>query len=336
VRAAIIDQPGRIRVGTLPDPAPAAGEIVVKVGACGICGTDQHIAAGEFPPTPYPIVPGHEFAGEVVEVGAGVTTGVSVGDRVAVDPSLFCGYCGPCRAGHGNLCANWNATGDTVNGAFAELVSVPAANAYPLPESLSFRQGALVEPLSCAVHGIRRIGDVLGRSVLIVGAGTMGLMLQQLLLRAGAARVVVVDRNPARLPPAQKLGAHAVATDVTDLRGERFEVSVDVTGAAPAIEAAFDALQRGGRLLIFGVAEEKARVALSPFRIYNDEITVAGSMAVLHSYGAALGLMTAGAVDTDPILTHALALEEFPRALDLMRAGEGVKIQVLPNGPERG
>ncbi|MGI8695805.1 MAG: zinc-dependent alcohol dehydrogenase family protein [Mycobacteriales bacterium] len=334
MRAAIIDQPGQVRVGDVPEPVPGEGGIVVRVGACGICGTDQHIAAGEFPPTPYPIVPGHEFAGEVVEVGPGVSTGVSAGDRVAVDPSLFCGHCGPCRAGHGNLCANWNATGDTVDGAFAEYVAVPAANAYPLPDSLSYRQGALVEPLSCAVHGLRRIGDVLGRSVLVVGAGTMGLLLQQLLRRAGAARVVVVDRNEARLPLASKLGAHAVSTDVAHLAGERFEVSIDVTGSAPAIEAAFEALERGGRLLIFGVAAESARVALSPFRIYNDEITVVGSMAVLNSYGAALDLMSAGGIDTESILTHALPLEQFPDALELMLAGEGVKVQVLPTGSE--
>ncbi|GAA3806881.1 MULTISPECIES: zinc-dependent alcohol dehydrogenase family protein [Amycolatopsis] len=333
MRAAIVDQPGSIRVGEVPDPTPGERDVVIKVGACGICGTDLHIADGHFPPTPYPIVPGHEFAGEIVEIGENVPGGWQVGDRVAVDPSLFCGYCDPCRAGHGNLCENWGATGDTVNGAFAEYVAVPASTCYRLPDHLSWQEGALVEPVSCAVHGVRRIGVEAGEHFLVVGAGTMGLVMQMLLQRAGA-RVTVVDRNASRLPRAKDLGAHAVATDVSELDGERFDAAADCTGAAPAIEAAFDALRRGGRLLVFGVAPAEARVALSPFRIYNDEITVVGSMAVLHSYGAALDLVASGAIDTKALLTDALPLERFPDALDLMRSGAGLKVQVLPGATD--
>jgi 2-desacetyl-2-hydroxyethyl bacteriochlorophyllide A dehydrogenase len=313
----------------VPNPKPGERQVVVKVGACGICGTDLHIADGHFPPTPYPIVPGHEFAGEIVELGADVPGEWRIGDRVAVDPSLFCGYCTPCRSGHGNLCANWGATGDTVDGAFAEYVAVPFANCYPMPETMTWEQGALVEPVSCAVHGVRRVGVEAGERFLVVGAGTMGLLMQQLLQRAGA-RVTVVDRNTARLGRATELGATAVAGDVGELDGEKFDAAADCTGAAPAIEAAFDSLRRGGRLLVFGVAPAEARVALSPFRIYNDEITVVGSMAVLNSFGAALDLVASGAVDTDSLLTDTLPLERYPDALALMRSGAGLKVQVLP------
>jgi len=331
MRAAIVDRPGEIRVGEVPDPKPGERQVVVKVGACGICGTDLHIADGHFPPTPYPIVPGHEFAGEIVELGADVPGEWKVGDHVAVDPSLFCGYCGPCRAGHGNLCANWGATGDTVDGAFAEYVAVPSANCYRMPDSMTWEQGALVEPVSCAVHGVRRVGVEAGERFLVVGAGTMGLIMQQLLQRSGA-QVTVVDRNEARLPRATSLGAVATAADVKDLNGEKFDVAVDCTGAAPAIEAAFDSIRRGGRLLVFGVAPAEARVALSPFRIYNDEITIVGSMAVLHSFGAALDLVASGAIDTDSLLTDTLPLEQYPEALAKMRSGSGLKVQVLPGG----
>ncbi|MCP2163547.1 zinc-dependent alcohol dehydrogenase family protein [Goodfellowiella coeruleoviolacea] len=331
MRAAIVDRPGSIRVGDVPDPKPGERQVVVKVGACGICGTDLHIADGHFPPTPYPIVPGHEFAGEIVEVGSDVPGDWRVGDRVAVDPSLYCGYCTPCRSGHGNLCENWNATGDTVNGAFAEYVAVPAANCYRIPDSMTWQQGALVEPVSCAVHGVRRVGVEAGERFLVMGAGTMGLIMQQLLQRAGA-RVTVVDRNTARLDRATSLGAHAVAGDVADLDGEVFDAAADCTGAVPAIEAAFDSLRRGGRLLVFGVAPEQDRVSLSPFRIYNDEITVVGSMAVLNSFGAALDLVASGAIDTGALLTDALPLERYPDALALMRSGAGLKVQVLPEG----
>ncbi|GLU50066.1 zinc-dependent alcohol dehydrogenase family protein [Nocardiopsis ansamitocini] len=329
MRAAIIQQPGSITVGERPDPSPAPDGVVLRVGACGICGTDLHIADGEFPPSPYPLVPGHEFAGEVVAVGEHAPGDLRIGDRVAVDPSLFCGHCPFCRAGRGNLCANWGAIGDTVDGAFAEYVAAPAVNCYRIPEEMTYRQAAVIEPLSCAVHGVRRIGVRPGERFLLVGAGTMGLLLQQLLQRGGAD-VTMVDRNRDRLKLAAEFGATATATDVADLHDERFDAAVDVTGAPPAIEAAFGALQRGGRLLIFGVAADDARVDLSPFRIYNDEITVVGSMAVLHSYGAARDLLASGQVSAEPLLSHALPLAEFPAALDLMRSGAGVKVQVVP------
>ena len=330
MRAVIWEEPGKLTVTETPDPAPRHGELVIQVGACGICGTDVHIADGEFPPTPYPIIPGHEFAGRVVARGAGVPAGWRDGERVAVDPSLFCGYCPACRSGRGNLCANWNAIGDTVNGAFAEYVAVPAANAYRIPDSVDDAQAALIEPLSCAVHGLRRIGPAIGEDILLTGAGTMGLLLLQLLNRAGARSVNVVDRKAARLQAAKTLGAASAAEDVAALDRRMFGVAVDATGAPAAIEACFRSLDRGGRLLIFGVTNGDAMVSLSPFRIYNDEITVLGSMAVLNSFGAAADLMAAGVIDTAPLLGPPFGLAEFPDALASVRAGEGIKIQVVP------
>jgi 2-desacetyl-2-hydroxyethyl bacteriochlorophyllide A dehydrogenase len=335
VRAVQIEKPGSVVVTDLPAPQPRPHEVVVAVEACGVCGTDLHIAEGSFAPTPYPIVPGHEFAGTVVEVGAEVSTGVELGARVAVDPSLFCGHCRACRSGRGNLCANWNATGDTVDGAFAELVAVPAVNAYRLPDSMSFEQGALVEPLSCAVHGVRRLGVEVGESVLVVGAGTMGLLLVSLLERAGA-HVVAVDRVESKSRLAESMGAARSATSLDALDGEQFDAVVDVTGVPPVIEQGLDAVRRGGRFLVFGVAPEESRVALSPFRVYNDEVTVLGSMAVLHSFGAALDLIADGLVPTEQLVSHRLGLHEYERALEIVREGTGVKVHVLPGLDDKG
>src|ERR1035441_7292323 len=248
MRTVIWEAPGQLKITEAADPAPQHGELVIQVGICGICGTDLHIADGEFPPTPYPIIPGHEFAGRIVARGAGGPGDWPEGARVAVDPSLFCGHCPACRSGRGNLCANWNAIGDTVNGAFAEYVAVPAVNAYRIPDSVDDAQGALIEPLSCAVHGLRRLGPVLGHDVLLMGAGTMGLLLLQLLSRAGARSLTVVDRKASRLEAAKAVGAASVAEDVAALDGQAFAVAVDATGAPSAIEAAFESIQRGGQI----------------------------------------------------------------------------------------
>ncbi len=342
MRAAIIDKPGEVRVGDVAEPRPGPDELIIRVGACGICGTDLHIADGEFPPTPYPIVPGHEFAGEVVAIGTDVADllgtdaqKLTEGTQVAVDPSLFCGHCAFCRRGRGNLCLNWGAIGDTVDGAFAEYVAVPAANAYVLPEGISYRAAALIEPISCAVHAMHRLVPQVGDTFLIVGAGTMGLILLQLALRGGASRVSVIDLNPARLTLAEQLGAAHTATEIGPLLEDEplgFDCVIDATGAPRAIEAAFNAVKRGGKFLIFGVAPGEVRVPLSPFRIYNDEITVLGSMAVLHSFPAAIDLVSSGALNMELLLTKAFPLDEFSNALNTVRRGEGLKTQVLPNG----
>ncbi len=336
VRAVVVEKPGHVEVTDVAEPSPGPGEVLIRVSCCGICGTDLHIVDGEFPPTPYPITPGHEFAGEVVSIGPDPLTGargaplVEEGALVAVDPSLFCGHCQPCRSGRGNLCQNWGAIGDTVDGAFAELVAVPAANVYRLPAGFDGQTGAMVEPLSCAVHGLDRLGPVVGRRVVLFGAGTMGLLLLQLLVTAGAAGVTVIDRAEARLTVADQLGAEATATSAEGLDGALFDVAVDATGAPSAIEAALAALERGGRLLVFGVAPAEATVRLSPFRVYNDEITVIGSMAVLYSFDQAIDMLARGAVDVRPFLAEPMPLLQFDQALRRARAGEGVKTHVRP------
>ena len=330
MRAIVLDHPGSFRVAEVPDPNPGPGQIVVKGEACGICGTDLHIVDGEFPPTPYPITPGHEFAGTVVASLADARMDLPVGTRVAVDPSLYCGYCRRCRSGRDNLCENWAAIGDTVNGAFAEYVAVPAVNAHRLPGDLDGQLGAMVEPLACAVHGMRRLGPVFGDTVVLTGAGTMGLLLLQLLLHAGAGPVTVVDRVADRLAVARKLGAAQVAADTSALEGDRFEIAVDATGVPAVIDAAAGLLDRGGRLLVFGVSPAEATITLSPFRVYNDEITVTGSMAILRSFAPAADLIAAGAVDPRPLLSEPLPLEEFGEALNRVRGGQGIKWHIRP------
>jgi threonine dehydrogenase-like Zn-dependent dehydrogenase len=342
MRAALIDKPGSVRIGNIADPTPNPDELIIRVGACGICGTDLHIVDGDSPLVRYPIVPGHEFAGEVVAVGKNVPqrigtreTNLAVGARVAVDPNMYCRYCEFCRTGHENLCLNYAAIGVTADGAFAEYVAVPASQAYVLPGNISLQEAALIEPVSCAVHGLHRLNPRSGDTFLIIGAGTMGLILLQLAVRGGASRVAVVDLNTQRLQRATALGACETQTDIHKLLEAEplgFDCVIDVTGVARAMEGAFTAVKRGGKFLVFGVAPQEASISLSPFRIYNDEITVLGSMAVLFSFGPALDLISGGVIGSKALLTTALELDDFANALSMVRRGEGVKTQIVAKG----
>ncbi len=332
MRAIRVEQPGMFQLVEVPEPDPGPTDVVVEVKACGVCGTDLHILAGEFPPTPYPIIPGHEAAGVVAKAG-GAVVGLSEGDRVGIDPSLFCGSCTFCRANRGNLCERWGAVGDTVDGAFAEYVRVPAANAYPIPSSMSFDAAALVEPVSCAVHAVDRLDIGFGDTVLIYGAGTMGLILAQLIAHAGSAQVSLIDINPAKVERAMGFGFASVGVSLADLPDapkDGYDRVVEATGVLSVVEQALGAVRRGGTMMVFGVTPPGGTAPFEPFRVYNDEITIIGSMAVLASYGRAVEAVANGLVDADRMVTHTYGLDRFEDALANVRGGHGIKTQVSP------
>jgi 2-desacetyl-2-hydroxyethyl bacteriochlorophyllide A dehydrogenase len=327
--AVVIKAPNEVEVITVDDPTPGRRDVVVDVAACGICGTDLHILEGEFAPT-LPIVPGHEFAGTVVAVGADVTE-VAVGARVAVDPSLYCHECHYCRLGKDNLCERWNAIGVSVPGAAAEFAVAPAANCVELPEHVRLEDAALIEPLSCAVRGYDILKSNLGAHVLIYGSGTMGLMMLELAKKTGAASVDIVDLNADRLTTARTLGCSNAVISADELdRPRGWELVVDATGVAAAIQDGLDRVAPGGTFLQFGVSSYEARVTIEPYRIYRKEITITGSMAVLHSYERAADLFAGGILDPDIFISHRLPLADYTTALGLFRQGVGRKIQVLP------
>jgi 2-desacetyl-2-hydroxyethyl bacteriochlorophyllide A dehydrogenase len=329
MRAAVIGGVGEVSVETVPDPAPGPRQVVVSVAGCGICGTDLHILEGEFAPS-LPIIPGHEFAGEVVAIGSGVTE-VAVGAQVAVDPSLFCYECYYCRRGKNNLCENWAAIGVSTAGGAAEFVVAPVANCVVLPEGVRPADAALIEPLSCAVRGFDVLRAGLGDHFLIYGAGTMGLMNLELAKRAGAATVDMVDLNPERLKTAELLGCtNAVANAGAIDRPRGWDVVIDCTGVVAAIEDGLNRVGKGGTFLQFGVSAENAEARWKPFRIYNQEITITGSMAVLHSYERAAELFSGGLLDPDVFISDRFPLGDYPQALTQFKNGVGRKIQVMP------
>lgn len=335
MRAVVVARPGVYGVAHVDNPRPGPGEVVVEVRACGLCGTDVHIAHGQFPPAPYPLIPGHEFAGVVRERGAGVDL-PAVGTPVAVDPTLSCGRCRACQEGQRNLCAHWGAIGDTVAGGLAERVAVPAANCHPIPEGLDFGAAALIEPLACAVWGARRAHIHPGATVLVAGGGTMGLLLGQVLRRAGASRVVVSEPHPERRQLAHEVGMDAaVAPEDTDaLRlaagdaGGRFDLVADATGRPEVIRWAMGCVRRGGTFLVFGVAPAGAEVPLRPYDVYYGDMTIVGSMAINGTFGPAVRL--APTLRLAPLLAPPLRLEAYPAALQGFGRGARPKQQLLP------
>ncbi|MEY9842712.1 zinc-dependent alcohol dehydrogenase family protein [Streptacidiphilus sp. EB103A] len=329
MKAAVISSPGVVRVETVEDPTPGPRDVVVRVAACGLCGTDLHILQGEFAPT-LPIIPGHEFAGEVVALGAEVRD-LAVGDQVAADPSLYCHECHYCRLGRGNLCERWAAIGVTVPGGAAEYAVAPAANCVKLPEHVRTMDAALIEPLSCAVRGYDVLRSRLAAQVLIYGSGTMGLMMLELAKRTGASVVDVVDINSERLATARSLGCTSAATSADEiLRPRGWDVVIDATGNQQAIQDAIGRVGKGGTYLQFGVADYAARATIEPYKIYNQEITITGSMAVLHSFERAADLFATGVLDPEVFISDRVPLDDYAAALQQFQAGKGRKIQVVP------
>jgi threonine dehydrogenase-like Zn-dependent dehydrogenase len=328
MKAAVVHAPGQLSVEDVPDPAPADHQAVIAVDLCGVCGTDLHVLDGDYAVVRYPMIPGHEFGGTVAAVGSAVRD-LRIGDRVAVDPMDYCDACTACRAGWTNMCLRGGGLGTTAPGAFAEFVAVNAARCEPLPEDLPADLASLVEPLSCVLHAVDRIGPVLGCDVLIAGAGPIGLMLCALLSAAGG-RVDVVDRNPRRLPPAAEFGAVRSATTVAGLDRGGWDVAVDATGNPAAVAAALAALRRTGRLALMGVASADATLPFAPFDVVARELTIVGVNSVRHSFGRAARLlpsMPARLLHDDPV-----PLDEIATALERVRTSAGLKTRVLIGG----
>jgi 2-desacetyl-2-hydroxyethyl bacteriochlorophyllide A dehydrogenase len=336
VKAAYYQARRELAVREAPDPEPGANEVLIRVAACGICGTDQHIFDGDFFPS-YPLIGGHELAGQVVAVGPQrVETVLREGDRVAVDPCVFCGSCFYCQRGQGNHCLNWNAIGVTRDGGFAEYVVAPTANVYPVGD-MDYEVAAFIEPISCVVYGLQRLRVPVGANALIYGAGPIGLLMLQLVHNSGASAVAVVDLKQDKLKLAQSLGAHDVvladsAADdaLREVSPLGFDVVIDCTGVPAVVEHMFTHVRNNGKLLFFGVNPPDARVAVSPYDVYRKDLEIYGSFSLRYTFHDALALLQSGAVDVRPLLSDRFPIEGFPEALELAGSGDAFKVQIQP------
>ena len=341
-----------IRVETIPEPsAPGLGEIIIKVDACGICGTDLEeyragplfIPVGE--PHPLtgrqaPIVLGHEFAGEVVEVGSGVTA-LRPGDRVAPDVLIYCGACYWCRRHQVSLCEKMAALGLSGDGGLAEYCTAPVAMCVKLPNGMSYEHAALAEPLAVAVRAVRKGRVGLGDTVAIVGGGTIGLFALQAARVAGASAVYVVEPHAWRRDLALRLGADAAidpreASAAEQLRAVTDigpDIAIDASGVPAATLSAIDAVRRGGRVVI--VALPIASTTINFMSIVNTEKEIIGSLSHIYDedYAAAIRLLSDGRVQAEPLISDRIALADLlAKGLHRLeaQAADTLKILVRP------
>ena len=333
MRALVISKPHVTAVENVPYPEPGPDEITIHVRAAGICGTDFSIHAGEYTAS-YPIIPGHEFSGVIDKLGGGVN-GWMVGDRVTVDPSLFCGRCSFCVTGRTNQCSSFGALGVTVPGALAEYVRVPAEKVFKLPEALSFTEGAFVEPMACVVHGMNRLQLKMGDRVLVFGAGSIGQLLIQTIAKAGVSELVAVDVSETKLALAKEFGATNVVLSSRveeKLHQERYQLGFDVvieaTGFSHVIEQALNYLGPAGKYLQFGVAPRNAYMKISPFDLYHKDWTLLGSMAINQTFLPALRLLAERRVNVAPLVSKTLELEELPAFLARQKEQNLLKVHV--------
>jgi L-iditol 2-dehydrogenase len=336
LKAVLFSKPHRLDVVTMDIRPLAPGELLVKVEACGVCGTDVHIVEGSSRSSP-PVVLGHEYAGIVADAGAPGHRSL-VGTRVAVDPNISCGTCYYCRRGLVHLCKNLRALGVDVHGGMAEYCIVPAVQAYMLPSSMTPEVSAFVEPVSCAVHGIDRAAIRTGDTVAILGGGTIGLLMLQLALHAGAALTVVVEPLAQKRALATALGARSVvdpgsADPVDQLREqipEGADVVLECVGKTSTMEQALRMARRGGTVEFFGVAPIGATILVEPNMVYVRELNIVGSHVNPHTFDRAIAVLSSGLVRTDQFAVNRFPLEGVHEALRFQREGLTLKSVLCP------
>lgn len=341
MRTATLTDVGKIEVEERERPKPAANEVVVQVGACGVCMTDYHMYHGSFE-VETPLTLGHESAGTVVDVGEDVTD-FEAGDRVAINPTVPCTSCSYCKRGETHLCednTSIGGAGDTIlDGAFAEYVRAPATSLEDIG-GLPFEQAALAEPLACCVHGVKQVDIEQGDSVAIIGAGPIGLLLLQTFRNAGASPIVVSELDSDRRELALELGADEVIdpdesdviTAIPEAAGGPVDVGVEAIGLVPTIKQANEVTAKGGSTLIFGVPAQDATMEVSPFEIFFNEIDYRGSFSLtMEDFARAVAMLEYGRVDAETLITDRIGLGDLPSAFERMENTDGLKNVVLPD-----
>ncbi len=337
--AAVFQGNGLLELRDVEPRAPGPDEVLIRVAACGLCGTDLHILHGDQGAAdcrPGTIL-GHEFSGIVVETGTDVDT-LSVGDLVAVDPNSPCGDCPACLAGKAHFCRHMVGYGTTTHGGFAEFTTVRARQAYPLPGTIPLEQGALAEPVSCCLHGIDLCRIRPGATVLVLGAGTIGLLMIQLALKAGAAFVVSVEPIEEKRAAAKANGAVlAIDPAGVDLAAELrrldvppVDVAIECVGLGATAREAVRLAGDGGTVMLFGLTPPDCEIPVRPFDMFRRELNITASFINPYTFPRALRLMESGGVRAEAVIGARVPLAEIRDAFDDPRLRAAGKVLIVP------
>ena len=340
MQAIRLETTGQLHARTVEKPTPGPGELLVRIEACGICGTDRHLYHGEFPAAP-PVTLGHEFSGIIEAVGPEVCD-FQTGMRITGDPNIACGRCSQCRRGRINLCEKLQAIGIHRDGGFAEYVVMPQTQAYEIPLGLDPLHGAFCEPLACCLHGVDLAEIRTGASVVVLGGGVIGLLVVQLARLAGASRVVLVTRHPEKRRLAESLGATAtldpsngdpVAAIIapTGLLPGGADVVIECAGVEETVRQSTQMARKGGTAVILGVMPQGKTVAFEPFDILFRELKLIGSFINPFTHRRAADLIASGAVKVAPLISRVISLDEAVEAITKpARSGE-IRALVVPS-----
>ena len=339
MQAMLLTEYKKLDLVEMPEPEIAAGELLVRVRACGICGSDVHGFDGSTGRRIPPLVMGHEAAGEVERVGAAVDD-LALGDRVTFDSTIYCGQCFYCSRGEVNLCDNRQVMGVSPgsyrrHGAFAEFVAVPRRIVYRLPDSLTFEQAALIEAASVAVHAVTITPVRIGDTGVVVGAGMIGVLAVEALRQAGCAQVIAIDLIESRLEMARAAGATATLNASSDVAAAVLErtdgrgaaVAVECVGAEPSVRTAIVCVRKGGSVTLVGNVTPEVKIPLQ--EVVTRQIRLQGSCASCGEYPAVIALMASGAIRVDPLISAVAPLTEGPTWFDRLYRKEPGLMKVI-------
>ncbi|MHA1819957.1 MAG: zinc-dependent alcohol dehydrogenase [Promethearchaeota archaeon] len=325
MRRVVLDKPLNAIIEEVPIPKPGPDEIVMKIAYCGICGSDLHAYEGKHPFIPLPATPGHEFSGWVYEVGENVKD-FKVGDRVTAEPNLNCGKCYNCKIGRYNICENLRVMGCQGDGAMADYFLLPANKTVKLPDNLSLKDAALVEPLAVGVHAAHRAGDLYMKNVVIVGAGMIGLSVLTNVVRAGVKNIWVIDLSDDRLNLAKKIGATRVLNAKEDVVSiirkeagfEGVDVAFECVGVEASLRTCMDVIRKGARVVVIGVFGDESRIKSAILQDWEMEL-VGSLMYVRRDIEESIQLLAEKALPVEDTIGKIFPLDKPKEAFDFAR-----------------
>jgi L-iditol 2-dehydrogenase len=340
MKSMMLTEPKKLEIQDSPIPSFGKDEVLIRVKACGICGSDVHGYDGSSGRRIPPLIMGHEAAGLIEECGSEVS-GFSKGDRVTFDSTVYCGKCSYCKKGQVNLCDNRMVLGVSCDdyrrhGAFAEFVTVPSHIIYKLPDTFPFEHAAMIEAVSVAVHAVGRISFDNGDKSLVVGAGMIGLLLIQAIRSAGCSEIIAVDMDNDRLNLAKKLGATQVINSqevdalsfiLNETEGQGVDKSFEVVGATPTVQLSIHAVRKGGSVVMVGNLAPEVELPLQS--VVTREISLFGTCASAGEYPKCIELMADGLIQVDPLISAKVALEEGPEWFDRLYGREPGLMKVI-------